>query len=210
MGLFSTSTLHPDLHGDDRLRDLAKAWQDGGAMRLHGVLTPGLAAEAATAFDSIALTSRIFGEQVDLSWSCDVGFLPTPHPERAPCLFRLDRFLQHDLPALVGDITGRSLVTGEASLHLWSMRKGSYVDQGAPLARRGGIDAWLGLTGTPWPASWGGHPVWQSERGSLLTFPPAFDTLDLFDGGSFTIPLVTRHVRTLTVRAFLNPTEESA
>ncbi len=203
---FPTSALHPRLQSAEQQRALAEQWRDDGVMRIQNVLTPGLAAELALVCGDLPLKARLYEAHQDLSWSLDLGVPEKLDPQQPECLFRLMRFLQKDLPSLVNAITGRNLERAEARLaHLWSMRKGSFVDAGGPLAVRGGIDATLGLTGINWPTDWGGHLVWQSEGGQAYGLPPGFDTLDLFDGGRFVVPLVSRHVRSLVVRAHLNP-----
>ena len=205
------STLHPELRTAEMRAGLAAQWRAGGAMRLQGVLEPGLAAELACTLWRMPVEPRIYAAHTDLSWSCDVGVPRDPDPQHPPCLFRLTRFLRLDLPALVSAIVGRALTVSEPdNIHLWALRKGAYVDDGGPLAPAGGLDVLLGLTGAHWPADWGGHMVWTSARDRSMALPPGFDTLDLLDGGRFQIPLLTRPVESLSIRATLEPVEGSA
>jgi hypothetical protein len=204
------STLHPRLRETDALASLRAAWRDGGRLRVPEVLDPGLAAEIEVVARGIEVSPRIFAAHEDLSWSVDLRAPVEADPQHPPCLVRLARFLARDLPVLAERITGRRLAIGEpGTLHFWQLRKGAYVDDGGPLAPPGGLDAWLGLTGIAWPAAWGGHVAWAAAEG-VESVPPAFDVLDLSDGGRFRVPLLTRHVRATTVRAFLVPAGHDA
>lgn len=198
--------LHPALRDPERLAELARAWRPGGVLRLEGALEPGLGAELAVELGALPLAPRIFAAQEDLSWSCDLGFPPLPDPQHAPCLLRLPRLIREELPALVGALSGRRLRAGEpGQLHLWSLRKGSFVDAGAPLAPPGGVDWLLHLTPGTWPEGWGGHLVCTSGPHAGVRLPPAFDSLDLLEGVAFAAPLLTRPVQTLTLRGWLEP-----
>jgi hypothetical protein len=200
------ATLAPALRDPAERAALAARWRDGGVMRLAGVLDPGLAAELAVVLGRLPLEPRIFAQHADLSWSVDLGVPDDPDPQHPRCLLRLVAFLRRDLPDLVGAISGRRLTNPEPSTaHVWGWRKGSYIDDGRPLAPPGGVDALLGLTGLSWPEAWGGHLVWTGASGRPLTLPPGFDTLDLIDGGAFRVPVVTHRVEAITVRARLHP-----
>ena len=195
------SALHPRLHTED----LAPAWRDGHMLRLPQVLQPGLAAELALELRSLPLMPRVFAPQNDLSWSCDLGLPSEPDPQHPECLLRLPQLMRVDLPLLLYRVTGRALVLAEPwHVHLWSWRKGSFVEEGAALARPGGVDLLLHLSWGQWPEAWGGHMRWQG-RGEALSLPPAFDTLDILDGGRFEVPLLLRSVETLMIRARLEP-----
>jgi hypothetical protein len=202
MGYFATSTLHPDLRSAEAVQALSQHWRDGGALRLSPVLEPGLASELALVCGEMQQSPRIVPKFEDVSWSCDVSVPDEPDSQLPECLFRLLRFLRHDMPQLVSGITGQRFIPQNInSFHLWSMRKGSYVDQGGPLAGPGGVDVTLGLTGGVWPVEWGGHIVWRSDDGQLYGLAPALDVLDITQGGQFRVPLLTRHVRSLMIRS---------
>ena len=206
MGYLATSTLHPDLREPAQQRALAQHWRDGGALRLGPVLEPGLAAELAVMCRALPMVPRQVPAHDEVSWACDVQVTHPPDPQHGEAIVRLVRFLTVDMPSLVSTITGRAVTpTSSGEVHVWSLRKGSFVDHGLPLAAPGGLDVHLGLTAGAWPQAWGGHMVWRSERGELYGLPPAFDALDILDGGLFQVPLLTRHVQTLTVRSALNP-----
>lgn len=183
----------------DRLDELRGAWERDQLVRIDAGLPAGLAAELACYLPGLPLEPRLVAEHLDLSWSCEL-VVPEPYdPQHPRCLYRLVRFLDHELPALVAQVTGRTLAPPQPrTVHVWELRCGSYVDRGAPLAPDGGVDVVIGLTGARWPEAWGGH-MQIGQR----TLAPGFATVDLASGQDYRIPLLHRQVRALAVRTYL-------
>jgi hypothetical protein len=184
----------------ERLAALRAAWERDRMVRIEGGLPEGLAAELACYLPTLPLAPRLVAQHLDLSWSCELEVPEAYDPQHPRCLYRLVRFLDVELPALVEQVTGRALAPPRPrTVHVWQLRRGAYVDQGQPLGGAGSIDVLIGLTGERWPAAWGGHL--QVGARSLA---PGFATLDLLGGQRFHLPLLRRHVRTLAVRTFLS------
>ncbi|HUH05107.1 MAG TPA: hypothetical protein VML75_24080 [Kofleriaceae bacterium] len=197
--------LHPRLTEVAELEAARAGWPAGGVLRLEEALAPGLAAELATWFTRVPLRAGYHADQAALTWSFEVQLPHGIDPQYPDSLNRLIGFLDRELPALAGALTGRRLRTPmPGSVHLWVWRRGAYVDDGKPLAPPGGLDVLLGLTGPRWPAELGGHlEVAHSQQ----CLPPGFDTLDLFDRCAFRVPLITARVYAMAVRTFLVPAD---
>jgi hypothetical protein len=191
--------MSPIAIDDERLAELRAAWERDRMVRIEDALPPGLAAELASYLPTLPLEVRLVPEHLDLSWSCELVVPERYDPQHPQCLYRLARFLDVDLPALVERVTGRALSPPQArTVHVWELRRGAYVDHGAPLGPDGSVDVLLGLTGARWPEADGGH-LHTGDR----VLEPGFATLDLLGGASFYIPVLRRHVRALAVRTFL-------
>ncbi len=129
-------------------------------------------------------------------------------PQHPEALYRLVNFLDRDLPALASAVVGRALAPPMPRvIHVASLRRGAYVDEGRTLAPPGGIDVVLGLTGARWPAEAGGHTNVVDGGQVRQRLAPGFDTIDLYASCNYRVPLVVRPVRTLAVRTVLVPEE---
>ena len=208
--LASESQLHPNVYDDAILDVYRQSLAQHGLVRISPILRPGLAAELVEACRDLPLQTRYFQAQEDLSLSCDIGVAETQDLEQPTCIYQLMHALCVELPIVVKCLVGQEVERIDNHLvHLWSLEKGSYVDAGQSLSPHG-LDAWLGLTAATWPTEYGGHTLWSVAGSNTYTVAPGFDTLDLFSNGTFRIPMVLQHVRTLTVRTAFHHIGESS
>ena len=187
----NTPALHP------RLRTAAgvSALDWTGGYPITDVLEPGLAAEASALLQ--ALPTVIHMEATGLFWRCEMEvplIADAQHPETA---YRLARFLDRDLPSLASQLLGRTMVRVRPGiLGVCILRKGSWISAVPPA---GQVIFRVDLTGSVWPAEWGGH---TSYAGS--SYAPAFDVLHLIPD-AVELPLVLRHVESVALQGLLVP-----
>ena len=120
-------------------------------------------------------------------------------------MFAIRRFLDHDLPELVSELTSRRYVrTTPGQLRVWLLRKGCYLDaSGHPPV--GEIEFVLGLNGPSWPTQWGGHIEVLRDDVVSASLPPGADTLDLIAGQPYRIPLITHQIEAMMITGTLRP-----
>lgn len=192
----AASALHPRLSGADGLPALPAV----GAVRIADALAPGLGAELVPFSRSLPHVVAATRAPDGLIWGCEFEAPRAPDPQYPPCLFRLVRLVERDVPALLGMLTGAAWTySTPGRLRVWLVRKGCYL---APGLADSGVRFFVGLTGVAWPAEWGGH---LTVAGTGTTLSPAADVLDLVRGAGFELPLVHRHVEGLVVTGTVTP-----
>lgn len=185
--------IHPRLREPSQREALAATWSGQGVVRIEDALTSGLAAELVPFISSLPHIAGASHDPRCVLWGSEFEMPDEIEPQYPLCLFALRRFLEVDLPALVGDVTGRRarrLEPGRA--RVWRLRRGCYLEPAEVSADD--VTFVLGLNGPRWPKEWGGHiEVLLPGEASPRSLPPGSGTLDLFRG-RFRIPLMTRSI----------------
>ncbi len=200
----STPAQNPGLSDGRVLAEAAATWRERGYVRLSHVLESGLAAELSHMLIHVPGTPGIDESRAELAWRGEVS-LPEDRyePQHAPCLWRLVRFLETDLPPILQAVTGRALkVQSPRKWEVCALRKGSFAEVPSEAPTQEHVSLWLGLTHGSWPQAWGGYRELVDDNGvPVACFPPGWDTLDLVDSRwRDRIPLVKRPVEAVAIR----------
>ncbi|MFT4978811.1 MAG: hypothetical protein ACI8S6_004721, partial [Myxococcota bacterium] len=110
-------------------------------------------------------------------------------------MFRLQRAVDEDIPALIGTALGRPLAPAHPGvISLWQLRKGSWYHDTPPPDSP--LRYLIELTGAQWPESWGGH----AELGDDAPRALRWDQLTILPSGcSLRFPVLRRHVSALLI-----------
>ena len=190
---------HPAVH-PRLLKPGGEPWAAAASWVLEDVLCPGLPTEIYHNLWQMPLDARPFddGDLRGMSWRCGFQLPPEPDPQHAESFYRLQRFLDQDLPELVGRGLGRKMVRSRPGLtELMVLRKGSFLEATAPSEGHRGF--LLSLSVGDWPVEWGGH---LETRDAVRS--PGWNRLHLFEGG-LRIPVLERHVEILSIHGWLEP-----
>ena len=169
-------------------------------LELGEVLEPGLAAELIGELRQLPLGPHLVTapHARGFHWRCDVELPAVFAPQAFQALFRLQRFLDEDVPGLVGRILDQPLRSAQPGvIRLCSFRRGAWYEE----EEGEGIRFVLALTGGVWPADWGGQLQWGGTSQAL-----GWDRLLVLpEGIPMSISLLKRQVSTLFVSGELEP-----
>lgn len=176
--------LHPRLTDPTVVHSLAETWQRRRSLRL----SPLMADEDARAVHD-ALGEQPFSLMAPAPGSFRFQYwVLSYHPDEMadPVLSAFGRWLQRDVAALCGAITGRSLGPPEDRRLLSTLyTRGCYLDAHNDADGLRSVAYVVGLTPQGWPAESGGHLEFVSvDRGTVVVDerrPPGWNSLDLFD-----------------------------
>ena len=192
----------------DVVARLTARWREVGAVRLDDALAPGLAAELAAGLNRLpfALTA-VEGE---VAWSATLLVPEVRDPQLFEPLFRLRRFVVDELPALCLAITGRHLVASSPErITVVAHRKGSWTGGRVEVPARS-VACTIGVAAGAWPAAWGGYDEQVDASGDVVWCEPLMPgSVGLADVSLVRrVPVLTRHVERLEVRALLSVAED--
>lgn len=160
-------------------------WREG-VLVLPELLADGVGAVIAEAIRQLPMTA-VWEADAGMFWRCEAHVPESVDPQLPEAFFWAKRLQDIDLPGLLGRMKIPVRMSRPGVIDAIALRKGSWMRlQPAEWV------ALIGLTGSPWPASWGG----QLSVGLTLIPPDAV----------FEVPVLTKHVEALLLRCPLELT----
>jgi hypothetical protein len=151
-----------------------------GVMVLPALLAEGVGAVIAEAVRGLPLAA-VWEADAGLFWRCEAHVPPTVDPQLPEAFFWACRLQDVELPRLLRRMGIPARASRPGVVDAIALRRGSWLRM-----QPTGWLALIGLTGSPWPAAWGG----QLSAG-LTLIPP---------GAVLEVSVLTRHVESLALR----------
>ena len=178
-----TARLHPEL--PDALLSALPIWRREQALHHRRLLADGVGSVITEAVRRLPMAAT-WEPEGGLFWRCEAHVPESVDPQLPEAFFWARQLQEVELTGALSRAGLPLRASRPGVVDAIALRKGSWMKM-----QSAGWVALIGLTGSPWPASWGG------QLGAGLTLLPPGKTLE--------VAVLTRHVEALVLRLPLEP-----